>query len=177
MAEFNKNLWAPWRMDFIRSLHDEQGDRGCFLCRYWETPEDGRANHVLWRGAGAFVVMNRFPYANGHLLIAPRSHCGDLAGVPESELTAMTLMTRDALAVLRRAVNPAGFNVGMNIGHGAGAGLPEHVHTHVVPRWAGDTNYMAVMTDTRIIPQSLDELYGELIAAGAKLGLPARDKP
>lgn len=173
MPDFNDNVWAPWRMEYIRSLGDEDQDIGCFLCHYWEHPEADRTHHVLWRGKSAFVVMNRFPYTNGHLLIAPASHCGEFGDLPDETLCEMTTLTRDAIAVLKDAFGPQGFNVGYNIGRCAGAGLPDHVHGHVVPRWNADTNYMAVLAGVRVIPDGLDSTFELLRAATERKGLPA----
>jgi ATP adenylyltransferase len=163
MAGFNTNLWAPWRMDYIRSLGDEQRDDGCFLCRYWEHPDQDRANHIIWRTASTFVVMNRFPYTNGHLLIAHGAHQGDLTDLNDDELGELTRTLRDAVDILRKTLSPHGFNVGYNLGHCAGAGLPGHLHVHVVPRWRGDTNFMAVIGDSRVIPDALDSLCADLV--------------
>ncbi len=163
MAEYNDNLWAPWRMEYIRSLGPELTDEGCFLCKYWQTPEDDRANHVVWRGQSAFVVMNRFPYTNGHLLISLAAHKGDLCELTGDELCEMNALTRDAVTLLRTTIKAQGFNIGYNLGRCAGAGLPGHLHGHVVPRWHGDTNYMAVLGGARVIPDSLDALWNELV--------------
>jgi len=171
MAEFNNNLWAPWRMDYIRSLAHDKTDGGCFLCRYWSDAAADAANHVIWRTASTFVVMNRFPYTNGHLLIAHHGHKGDLSELSDAELSVMNLAIRDAVGLLRRTIKPDGFNVGFNLGHCAGAGLPGHLHAHVVPRWFGDTNFMAVIDNVRTIPDSLDALYQELVATSASMGL------
>ncbi|MFQ5414582.1 MAG: HIT domain-containing protein [Phycisphaerae bacterium] len=175
MADFNENLWAPWRMEYIRSLGDDVTDDGCFLCRYWAAPDDDAANHVVWRGASAFVVMNRFPYTNGHLLVAVASHVGDMSDLSRDELAGLTVMIRDALGVLTTTIGPHGFNIGFNIGRCAGAGLPDHLHAHIVPRWRGDTNYMAVLGGTRVIPEALDTLYRDLRRAAVDAGLGARD--
>ena len=171
MAESSANLWAPWRMEYIRSLGDENHDEGCFLCRYWTTPEDDRANRVVWRTSSAFACLNRFPYSNGHLLIAHAAHKAELTELDEAELTQLALAQRDAVEALRRAVRPEGFNVGYNLGRCAGAGLPGHIHAHVVPRWSGDTNFMAVVGDVRVIPDSLDAMYRELCAVTKGMGL------
>jgi len=174
MPEFSKNLWAPWRMQYIRSLDEESRETGCFLCRYWENPADDRTNHVVWRGETAFVVMNRFPYTNGHLLIAHANHKGDLTDLTDEELSEMTMLMRAGVDVLRGVVSPQGFPVGYNLGPCAGAGLPDHLHAHIVPRWGGDTNFMAVLGETRVVPDSLDTLYDELAAAAEKKGLRGR---
>ena len=170
MPEFQANIWAPWRMVYIRSLEEVLGD-GCFLCRYWSEPARDQANRVLWRSERAFVVLNLFPYTNGHMLIAPAAHKAELAELDESESVELMRYTRDAMAVLREAVRAQGFNVGMNFGRCAGAGLPEHLHIHVVPRWEGDTNFMPVLGNAKVIPQSLDEVYAELRRAAQRLGL------
>ena len=172
MAESNKNLWAPWRMEYIRSLEPGEEDQGCFLCRYWANPADDRENRVVWRAQRVLVVMNRFPYTNGHLMISPAEHVGDLSGLDEPSSAEITRATRDAVRVLTETIRPQGFNIGINIGRCAGAGLPDHIHTHVVPRWSGDTNYMAIVGDVRVVPQSLDALHRELSASAIKLGLP-----
>lgn len=165
MAEFNQNLWAPWRMEYIRALGPDLTDEGCFLCRDWTQPEKDRDHHVLWRGRTAFVVMNRFPYTNGHLLVAHARHVPDLTDLSDDELLEMTRLIRDAEAVLRHALKPQGFNIGYNLGRCAGAGLPGHLHAHIVPRWSGDTNFMAVLDNTRVIPDALDALYQQLTIA------------
>ena len=171
MAEFNENLWAPWRMEYIRSLADDAGDDGCFLCHYWGAPGDDRTNRVLWRKSASFVVMNRFPYTNGHLLVALADHASDFESLGTDALVQMTTTIRDAVAVLRRAINPQGFNIGYNLGRCAGAGLPGHLHAHVVPRWSGDTNFMAVLGNVRTIPDALDTLCGELTKIAGSMGL------
>lgn len=170
MAEFNNNLWAPWRMDYIRSLSDEQQAVGCFLCAYRDHPEDDQTNHVVWRGERAFVVMNRFPYTNGHLLIASNDHTGKFDETDLEALAEISAATRDAVRLLRKVVRAEGFNVGFNIGRCAGAGLPDHLHAHVVPRWSGDTNFMAVLDQTRVVPDSLDALWTELRQGATDLG-------
>jgi len=177
MAEFNQNLWAPWRMDYIRSLDDETKDDGCFLCRYWEQPDRDRENHVVWRTGSTFVVMNRFPYTNGHLMVAHGRHQGDPTDLSVDELHDMTRAIRDSVAVLKTTVAAQGFNIGYNVGRCAGAGLPDHLHAHVVPRWSGDTNFMAVLGDKRVIPDSLDALWGELTKAAKAMQLGTASRP
>lgn len=171
MPEFNKNVWAPWRMEYIRSLSEAAKDEGCFLCHYWRNPESDRQNHVVCRSKSAFAVMNRFPYTNGHLLIAIAEHKGELTDLPEDDLLEMTQLTRAGVSLLRETVHAQGFNVGYNIGLCAGAGLPDHLHLHIVPRWNGDTNFMPVVGDIRVVPDSLDALYDELVSNAEKAGL------
>ena len=159
MNEFHPNLWAPWRMEYIESLADPEASGECFLCDYWKSPDCDAANGVVHRAKHMFVVMNRFPYTNGHLLIAPTDHKADLTDLTDAELLEMNQLVRDARMVLGVAVGAHGFNVGINLGRCAGAGLPGHLHTHVVPRWNGDTNFMAVLGDVRVIPQAMERAY------------------
>lgn len=170
-SERRKNLWAPWRMEYIRSLSPEQ-DKGCFLCRSAEHPENDESNFVLWRGPRTFAMLNRFPYTGGHALVAPYEHIAELADIDAAAMREMMEMLRDLQAVLARAIRAQGFNIGINLGRCAGAGLPGHLHAHIVPRWSGDTNFMTVLDDVRVIPQALDELCTQLRAASGELDLP-----
>jgi ATP adenylyltransferase len=172
MAEYQRNLWAPWRMEYIRSL--EGGSDGCFLCDYLASPENDAENYVLWRDARTLVLLNRFPYSSGHVLIAPVEHVGRFDGLASETMLAIMERARDVQRVLREAIKAQGFNVGFNIGHCAGAGLPDHVHCHVVPRWSGDTNYMAVLPDVKVIPESLRAVAEHFHAAAKDLNLPAQ---
>ncbi|HOA75185.1 MAG TPA: HIT domain-containing protein [Phycisphaerae bacterium] len=171
MGETNKNLWAPWRLEYVKSLSGESSD-GCFLCRYAETPEKDRDNLVIWRTDRCFALFNRFPYANGHLLIAPLAHRPELHDLDEPTLHELICLTRDAQRLVRAATGCHGSNVGMNFGKCAGAGLPGHLHMHVVPRWEGDINFMSVLSDTRVIPQSFEALREAMAEAIGQLGLP-----
>ncbi len=171
MAQFNKNIWAPWRMEYIRSLEDQHKDEGCFLCCYWRQPDSDRENHVIWRTGSTFVVMNRFPYTNGHLLIAHGQHQGNLTDLNENELDELGKTVRDATRLLGDTLSPNGFNIGYNLGRCAGAGLPDHLHAHIVPRWSGDTNFMAVLDSVRVVPDSLDALWAKLVKAAQAAGL------
>jgi len=164
-----KNLWAPWRISYIQVL--SQAD-GCFICRNHENSQDDEKNLVLWRTKNCIVVLNRFPYNNGHLLIAPKRHIADLGSANEEELLELMKLTRDTQEALSLAIKPHGFNVGMNFGRCAGAGLPDHLHVHVVPRWDGDTNFMHVCGDTDVISQSLTELYEQLKQISTEHNLP-----
>lgn len=166
-----QNLWAPWRIKYIQGL---SGKSDCFLCENLAAPEKDAENHVLWRTEHALVVFNKFPYNNGHLLIAPVRHISDLNQTTDAELLALMRLVRDCQRVLTAAIGPHGFNVGMNFGRCAGAGLPEHLHIHVVPRWNGDTNAMHVCSDTNVISQGIDELYQQLVAVSATESLPQR---
>lgn len=168
MIERN-NLWAPWRIKYIQGLSQKSP---CFLCDYIASPQEDAQNFVLWRTADAVVVFNRFPYNNGHLLIAPMRHIGSMEQATESELLSMTRLIRDSQKLLSAAIQPHGFNVGMNFGRCAGAGLPDHMHIHVVPRWNGDTNFMHVCSDTDVISQSMTDLYALLLEQSRQLQLP-----
>lgn len=172
MGETNQNLWAPWRLDYVKSLAG-QDDAGCFLCRYATTPDKDRENLVIWRTERCLTLFNRFPYANGHLLIAPIAHKAELHDLDEPTLDELICLTRDAQRLIREATCCHGSNVGMNFGKCAGAGLPGHLHVHIVPRWEGDINFMAVLADTRVIPQSIDALRDRMAEVARQLGLPA----
>lgn len=153
------NLWAPWRIKYIQGLSRKSA---CFLCDYIRQPDGDRDNLVLWRTRHSMVVFNRFPYNNGHLLITPLRHIASLDQADEAEQLDLIKLIRECQKVLGLSVRPHGFNVGMNFGRCAGAGLPDHLHIHVVPRWDGDTNYMHVCSDTDVISQSLTELYDQM---------------
>jgi ATP adenylyltransferase len=172
MSEFNENLWAPWRMEYIRTLEQEAKEEGgCFLCRYHETPANDRVNHVICRSELAFVVMNRFPYTNGHLMVAAKRHVGHPCKLTEAELVEITRLTYQSVALLEETFHPQGFNVGSNIGRCAGAGLPEHLHNHIVARWSGDTNYMSILSGVRVIPDGLDATYEQLTRTAVRMGM------
>lgn len=166
-----ERLWAPWRMTYIDGLKPEGGDAAasggggeeCFLCAAWRAEAgDAASRLVLARTERALVVMNRYPYNNGHLLVAPERHAGELSALEESELLELMRLVRVSTEVLTASMRPDGFNVGMNLGRAAGAGLAEHLHLHVVPRWNGDTNMMPVVGGVKVIPQSLEELHVRL---------------
>ena len=172
MAEFNRNLWAPWRMEYIRSLADENAEDGCFLCQYAANSDSDSENHVIWRGPTCLTTFNRFPYSNGHLLVAPLGHLAELDDLEDAVLDELIRQVRDARRLLAATVCAHGFNIGMNFGRCAGAGLPDHLHVHVVPRWDGDTNFMAVAGDTRVISQAIEAIYEQMRETSTQLGLP-----
>lgn len=169
MLEFPHNIWAPWRMEYIHSLAGEGG--GCFLCDYAAHPEKDAANLVLWRTADVMVLLNRFPYTNGHLLVAPMTHKGNLEDFSKEQLAEFMRQTVDGKKLLTEALGAQGFNIGINFGRCAGAGLPDHLHVHVVPRWNGDTNFMAVLGNVRVIPDGLQQCHARLSTTAEKLGL------
>jgi ATP adenylyltransferase len=163
------NLWAPWRIKYVQGL-DKSGD--CFICHNLQNPQDDHENLVLWRTEKSIVILNRFPYNNGHLLIAPVRHIGELDKVSEEGMLEMFKVVRESQKALSLAIKPHGFNIGMNLGRCSGAGLPGHLHIHVVPRWEGDTSFMSVCSDTDVISQSLTELYEMLKQISEEHDLP-----
>jgi ATP adenylyltransferase len=142
-------------------IEDRNSEPGCLFCDLWAAAP-GPESLVLTREARAFVVLNRYPYTNGHLMVVPQAHLPSLEGLEPEVLGDLMRLTQRALGALRRAYGAESFNVGANIGAPAGAGVAEHVHLHVVPRWAGDTNFMATTADTRVIPEDLGETYRRL---------------
>ena len=168
--EIEANLHAPWRIPYIRSLSGESD--GCFLCKALDGPDSDEDNLLLWRTPGCLVIMNRFPYTGGHLLIAPRAHVAGLDDLDRDVRLEIMNLTNDCLKILSHAFRAEGFNVGLNLGRCAGAGLPDHIHLHIVPRWSGDSNFMAVLADIRMVHQAMGEMRAELLAAGEELKLP-----
>ncbi len=160
-------------MEYIETFGSEKSDDGCFLCRYWADPDGDAERHVVWRRSNSLTLFNRYPYTNGHLLIAPAAHTAELSDLSTEILTELMELVRDTQRLLREVVRAEGLNVGMNFGRCAGAGVPDHMHIHVVPRWGGDTNFMSVLADTRVLPQDPDALYRKMSEAVEKLGLPA----
>ncbi|MDP3878806.1 MAG: HIT domain-containing protein [Dehalococcoidales bacterium] len=152
-----KHIWAPWRIEYVRM----KKAAGCMLC---DKPEEDNdvANYILYRGSQHFIMLNGYPYSPGHLLVAPYQHAGSLEELTDEELHEHFEVVRRGITVLRKAFNPEGFNLGINIGKVAGAGIEDHFHTHIVPRWGGDTNFMTVLSDVRVIPEALAETYQEL---------------
>jgi ATP adenylyltransferase len=168
------NLWAPWRIKYIQDLSGQPSteDNECFICHNFQNPQDDDKNLVLWRTERCLIILNRFPYNNGHILIAPVRHIPDLDKTNDEELLELTKFIRESQNVLSLAIKPHGFNVGMNFGRCSGAGLPGHMHIHVVPRWDGDTNFMSVCSDTKVISQSLSELLELLKQVSRENNLP-----
>jgi ATP adenylyltransferase len=152
-----ERLWAPWRLDYIKGPKPDE----CIFCSAAGSDDDA-ASYVVARGERCFVLLNAYPYTNGHLMVAPYEHVPSLGDLGEPELLELMTLTQRSLAAIREAYGPEGFNVGVNEGKVAGAGVEEHVHLHVVPRWGGDTNFMPVVGNTRVLPQSLDDSYATL---------------
>ena len=155
----NKNLWAPWRINYIQGLSKSSG---CFICQVKESPKDDDKNFVLWRSAKSIIILNRFPYNNGHLLISPLRHIPDLETTSDEELLELIKLVRECQKALSLAIEPHGFNIGMNIGGAAGAGIKEHAHLHVVPRWNGDANYMGVIGNTKVVSYDIYHVYEKM---------------
>ncbi len=155
-------LWAPWRLAYVANAKTPKDD-ACFLCTGLAQADD-RANLIVLRTPLSVVLLNRFPYNNGHVLVAPRAHKGQLAELAADELLETMETLRRMVQVLGALMQPDGYNIGLNLGRAAGAGLPGHLHWHIVPRWDGDTNFMPVLTDTKVIAQALDSLYDLLVA-------------
>jgi len=152
-------VWAPWRMDYI--LSDKVG--GCIFCDKPRLQRDVE-HHILWRGDTAFVMMNRYPYNNGHVMVVPHAHVASLAALQAAQRSELFDLTARCEQVLQQALQPEGFNIGLNLGAAAGAGIAEHLHIHIVPRWSGDTNFMPVLGEVRVIPQHLDATYQLLVS-------------
>ena len=152
------NLWAPWRLSYVAAPRPAGSEEPCFICRGLADTKD-RDNLIAWRGPRSVVVLNRFPYNNGHLLVAPNAHKGALDELDADEILETMDTLRRMLRHLSAIMHPDGYNIGLNLGRVAGAGLPGHLHWHIVPRWNGDTNFMPVLADTKVIVQSLDALY------------------
>lgn len=155
-------LWAPWRIPYLRKITRETKPDGCFFCEYAAHPRDDRKNLVVARGKTCLVMLNRFPYTGGHLLVAPRAHKAELQLLSAAERLEIFDLIIRMERVLRRVMRPQGFNIGLNLGRAAGAGIPGHLHFHVVPRWNGDHNFMTSVAHVKVIPQALEELHREL---------------
>jgi ATP adenylyltransferase len=154
-------LWTPWRYSYITG---SGGSRECVFC-VAAAGSDDRANLVVHRGEHNFVILNRFPYTNGHVMVMPYVHIASLDGLPDAALTEMMLLARDAERHLRKLYRPDGINFGLNIGSAAGAGIADHVHMHALPRWVGDTNFMTSIGESRVLPETLEVTWERLTAA------------
>ncbi len=151
-------LWAPWRLSYVATPQPAASSDPCFLCRALADQND-RDHLLAWRGRFGCVVLNRFPYNNGHLLVAPNAHKANLHDLSSEETLELQQQLAKLVQVLTEMMKPEGFNIGLNLGKAAGAGLPGHLHWHLVPRWNGDTNFMSILADTRVIVQSLEAFY------------------
>jgi ATP adenylyltransferase len=166
MIQPMQHLWAPWRMQFIKAPKPS----GCFFCEAAAADPAADPEHlVLARSDASLVMLNRYPYNNGHLMIAPRAHLANLDDLPPATAADLMRLTQRSLRVLRQVLSPQGFNVGINAGKIAGAGVADHIHQHVVPRWDGDTNFMPVLAETKVLNESLTVSYQQLRAAFDRL--------
>ncbi len=152
------HLFTPWRMAYIQS---NKTDNGCVFCNALEQP-DSPENGIVYRGERAFVILNRFPYTSGHLMVLPYRHESTLEGLEAATRTEMMELTTQVIRVLGKIYRPQGFNVGINLGEAAGAGIEQHLHIHVVPRWVGDTNFMSTVGGVRVLPEALEETWANV---------------
>lgn len=164
-----ERLWSPWRSEFIASTGDGNAGGDSPFTRAYNEPERDAENYLLHRGDRAFIILNRYPYNAGHLLIVPVRQIADFLDLDDAERHEMIDLVRLGVAVLKKAMDPQAFNVGMNLGRAAGAGIEYHVHMHVVPRWNGDTNFMPVFDETRHISEYMQETYRKLLEARRSL--------
>ena len=149
------HIWSPWRMKYIEKTEKEEG---CVFCNAL-AKEDNAVNLIPFRGQQAFVILNLYPYTSGHLMVVPFEHVATLEELNQSTRAEMMELTSQCMTVLRKIYNPQAFNMGANIGEAAGAGVPGHVHIHIVPRWGGDTNFMSTLGETRVLPESIEVTY------------------
>jgi len=152
-----KRIWAPWRIEYIRGEHE----KGCVFCNVLNDPDE-RSRLVIHRGKLSLVMLNKYPYIGGHLLIAPKRHVGELDELKNTEKLELMNLATKSVSVLREAMCPHGFNIGINLGQVAGAGIPEHIHIHIVPRWSGDTNFVPILGEARIINEHLESTWENL---------------
>jgi len=164
-----ENLWAGWRHDYIVEATERERADGlaseCVFCRLAESGPPSLDNLVVWRGDWSFVVLNAYPYGSGHVLVLPLRHVGTLGDLTEQEAAEIWAATRDSVTAIETAYEPDGLNMGANLGRAAGAGIPDHVHLHVLPRWSGDTNFMTSVASTRVMPETLQATWHKLRAA------------
>lgn len=161
------NLWAPWRMKYIKGEEGKISD-GCVFCRIVNEKDD-RKNYIVFRGETCYVVLNKFPYNNGHVMVIPYNHKNDLLSLSPQIQNECQLLINKTITALRKTLNPQGINVGLNLGSAAGAGIAEHVHYHILPRWTGDTNFMPAIAGVKVISESLDDTYNKLKEAFKEL--------
>jgi ATP adenylyltransferase len=161
------HLYAPWRMEYIAGISKSEG---CFICEAAAARSEAEKEQrlILWSSAQSIVLINRYPYTNGHLLIAPLAHKAELEDLTVEEQLDIATQTIESIRLLKKAMSPQGFNIGINLGRCAGAGLPGHIHQHVVPRWGGDTNFMTAVGEVRVVPEAMSHLWKNLMEARGK---------
>ena len=157
-------LWSPWRYEYIASGSAVSASNGCVFCRLRDDPDKDQANFVIHRASHSFIVLNIYPYISGHLLLVPYEHVGELDVAAKETTDELMDLTKRCQTALREAYQPTGFNIGMNLGKSAGAGIVDHIHIHILPRWTGDTNFMSTIGSTRVIPEALSTTYEKLRA-------------
>jgi ATP adenylyltransferase len=155
-----ERIWAPWRLEYVKDASKDSADE-CIFCAKAEQGDD-EAALIAHRGERCFVILNKYPYTNGHLMVAPFEHLATIQGLPADTVAEMMALAQRAISILEAKYEPQGYNVGFNQGRVAGAGVEHHIHLHVVPRWGGDTNFMQVLADTRVMPQTLEQTYEAL---------------
>jgi ATP adenylyltransferase len=158
-----QRIWAPWRLSYVKDASKDK-ESECIFCAALDA-EDDEANLIVRRGERCFVILNKFPYTNGHLMVAPYEHVAQLQALDEETLAEMMALAQRGMSALESSYAPHGYNVGFNQGRVAGAGVEHHIHMHVVPRWGGDTNFMPVLGDTRVMNQTLEDSYATLKGA------------
>lgn len=170
-----KQIWAPWRMEYINSCHQTKNRRQkCVLCIKSFPEKNDASALILLRGKYAFVIMNRYPYNPGHLMVAPYRHMGKIERFTPAETNEMFLLLQKCVLALKKTLKPEGFNIGANLGRIAGAGIPGHFHIHIVPRWNGDTNFMPILSETKVICQELNKTYELLKKALISISLKSK---
>ena len=157
-----ERMWRPWRMDYVGNIESFR-DEGCIFCTKAAAGDD-RESLILHRGETVYAIMNLFPYNTGHVMVTPYRHLGDLEKLEEEELQELMGMTTLLIRVIKKEMQPQGFNLGINLGKAAGAGYDEHVHMHIVPRWQGDTNFMPVVGESKVMPENIADTYSRLLA-------------
>lgn len=159
----SNRIWAPWRLEYVKDASKDL-EEACVFCAKPDLGDDETAL-IVHRGQSCFVILNLYPYTNGHLMVTPFEHCGRLQELPAETTSEMLELSKKAMDRLEEVYRPHGFNIGFNQGRAAGAGVEHHIHMHVVPRWGGDTNFMPVIADHRVMPQSLEDSYRALVGA------------
>lgn len=160
-------LWSPWRSEYIASAGDA-AETVCIFCKLRDEPDNDETNFVVHRGSHNFIVLNRYPYISGHLLIVPYEHIGELDKAAKATTAELMELAKQSQTALREVYQPDGFNLGMNLGRAAGAGIANHIHLHFLPRWSGDTNFMTSVGEARVLPEDLSTTYAKLLAKFAR---------
>ena len=161
----NERIWAPWRLEYVKDASKDNEDECIFCAKLGDGDKHDEENLIVHRAERCFVILNKYPYTNGHLMVAPYEHVASLPALDDETVAEMMSLSKQAMRILEATYSPHGYNVGFNQGRVAGAGVEHHIHMHVVPRWGGDTNFMPVLADTRVMPQTLEQSYKALAGA------------